>query len=179
MNRPAKLYNAKDVMESNEKHANRDPLTGEAGSHPVATGIGAAVGVTAGVAAAAAIGAASGAALGPVGAFVGAFVGGVYGGGVGHAIGEDIFPTQLAWWKNNYASRAYVMKGVDYSNYEPAYWYGIDAGARTKDTTFENLEPSIQNNWNLARGNSTLEWDDARPAVHDAFMRMRDPKSFK
>ena len=178
MSQAAKLYNAKDVMEANEKHANRDPLTGEPGSHPVATGVGTALGIGAGVAAAAAIGAASGAALGPVGAVIGAVAGGIYGGGVGHAVGEDIFPTQLSWWKENYQTRSYARPGMDFSHYEPAYWYGMNASVSNKDADFESMEPSIKNNWGLARGDSTLEWDDARDAAREAFLRVRNPKAF-
>ena len=178
-----KTVRATDVIESNESHANRDPITGEPGSHPVATTIGAAVGISAGVAAAVALGATAGTALGPVGTLVGAVVGGIFGGGVGHQIGEDIYPTQIAWWKNNYSSRPYVAKGADFSTYEPAYWYGLHAGAQTmksekNEKDFDNLEPSLRNNWNLARGDSTLEWDDARPAARDAFHRVRTNKLF-
>jgi phage tail tape-measure protein len=76
--------NKASVPDSNP--ANRDPLTGEPGSHPVGTGIGSAGGAAAG----AAIG---GAAAGPVGALVGGAVGAVAGGATGHAVGESANPT--------------------------------------------------------------------------------------
>jgi phage tail tape-measure protein len=76
--------NKTSVPDSNP--ANRDPLTGEPGSHPVGTGIGSAGGAAAG----AAIG---GAAAGPVGALVGGAVGAVAGGATGHAVGESANPT--------------------------------------------------------------------------------------
>ena len=161
-----------DTYTNNDKKANRDPITGEPGSHPVATGVGAAVGAAAGVVSAAAMGAATGAALGPLGAIAGAAAGGILGGGVGHGIGEDIYPTQLAWWKDNYSSRPYVNKGAEFSTYEPAYRHGIQAAVENRGKTFDSLEPNLSNNWNIARGDSTLEWDQARHASRDAFDRV-------
>lgn len=160
-------------IQSNIEHENRDPLTGEPGSHPVATAIGTVVGIGAGVAAAIASGAVSGAALGPVGAAIGALAGGVFGGGVGHAIGEDLHPTQIVWWKENYLSRPYVKSTHGFDAYEPAYWYGIRAHALYPEAEFDMLEPSLGNNWNAERAGSTLEWDDAVPAVRDAYERAR------
>lgn len=166
------LKEVNDNYQSNEKKANRDPITGKPGSHPVATGIGAAVGVTAGVVASAAMGAATGAAFGPVGALAGAAAGGILGGGVGHGIGEDIHPTQLAWWKENYTSRAYADPKLNFAEYEPAYRVGIDAALQNQGQDFEDLEPSLRNNWNIARGKSSLDWNDAKHASRDAFIRL-------
>jgi uncharacterized protein (TIGR02271 family) len=66
--------------------ANPDPITGEAGSHPVGTGVGAAAG---GIAAGAAVGSVAG----PVGTVVGAAVGAVAGGAAGKGVAEKIDPT--------------------------------------------------------------------------------------
>ena len=65
--------------------ANRDPLTGAPGAHPVGTGLGTAGGVGAGMA--------IGALGGPLGAGVGAVIGGVAGGLVGKEAGEAVNPT--------------------------------------------------------------------------------------
>lgn len=157
---------------ANDKKANRDPITGEPGSHPVATGIGAAVGAATGVVGAMAMGAAAGAPLGPAGAIAGAAAGGILGGGIGHGIGEDIRPTQLAWWKANYSSRPYITEGKNFDTYEPAYRYGIDTAIANKnnvDRDFNTLEPNLRNNWNIARGKSSMEWDEAKYATRDAF----------
>ena len=68
--------------------ANRDPLSGEVGSHPVGVGIGAAAGVVAG----------------PLGMAVGALVGAVAGGLAGKGVAEAIDPTaEDAYWRANYA----------------------------------------------------------------------------
>ena len=71
---------------SSEGSANRDPLTGAPGAHPIGTGVGAAAG---GVAAGAAVGSVAG----PVGTVVGAAVGAVAGGLAGKGVAESIDPT--------------------------------------------------------------------------------------
>lgn len=160
------------VEEANEKKANRDPITGQPGSHPVATGVGAAIGAAAGVASGAFMGATAGAGLGPIGAVVGAVAGGIAGGGIGHGIGEDLYPTQLAWWKESYFLRPYINKELDFDEYAPAYKVGMKAAVENKDRSFDDLEPSLRNNWNMARGKSSLTWDEAREAARDAHERM-------
>src|SRR4051794_39583484 len=98
--------------------ANRDPISGEPGAHPVGTGIGAA-------AAGAAAGAAGGAVGGPVGAVAGAVVGAVAGGLAGKGVAESIDPTvEDAYWRENYASRPYHDASTSYDEYAPAYRYG-------------------------------------------------------
>lgn len=70
-----------------QQDANRDPITGEPGSHPVGTGIGAAAG-------GAAAGAAVGTVAGPVGTGIGAAIGAVAGGLGGKAAAEHFNPTE-------------------------------------------------------------------------------------
>lgn len=64
---------------------NRDPITGEPGSHPLGTGIGSA--------GAAAAGAAIGVLGGPVGMAIGGVVGAIAGGIAGHKVAESLDPT--------------------------------------------------------------------------------------
>jgi hypothetical protein len=172
-----KARDAEDVYTSNAKKANRDPITGEPGSHPIATGVGAAAGAATGVVAAAAMGAATGAAFGPAGAITGAIAGGILGGGVGHGIGEDIYPTQLAWWNENYVTRPYVKQGAGFDEYRPAYWYGIHAYQAFPQTgDFSSIEPQLGEEWDAVRGNSTLSWDEAQLATRDAYERLHRSK---
>src|SRR5262245_14757859 len=75
--------------------ANRDPITGAPGAHPVGTGVGAAGGAAAG----AAIGAVTG---GPVGAAIGVAVGGIAGGLAGKGAAELANPTvEDDYWRVN------------------------------------------------------------------------------
>src|SRR5687768_12472056 len=95
--------------------ANRDPISGAPGSHPVGTGLGAAGGGVAG--------AAIGSFAGPIGTAVGATIGAVAGGLGGKAAGEVANPTvEDAYWAENFKNRPYAT-GATYDVYRPAYRY--------------------------------------------------------
>src|SRR5687768_10001539 len=100
---------------------NEDPITGEAGSHPVGTALGTALG---GVA----TGAAAGMVAGPIGTVVGGIIGGVAGGLVGKAVAGDIDPTvEAAYWREEYRNRPYYNSNYKFEDYEPAYRAGWEA----------------------------------------------------
>ena len=148
--------------------ANRDPITGAPGAHPVGTGLGAAAG---GMAA----GAAAGTVAGPVGTVVGAAVGAVVGGLAGKGIAEKIDPTiEEAYWRENYVSRPYVAKSYTYDDYGPAYMYGVDNYSRYQGRKFEDVESELGRDWQRAKGKSRLAWDDAKYAVKDSWHRLSD-----
>jgi hypothetical protein len=148
--------------------ANRDPITGAPGSHPVGTGLGAAAG---GMAA----GAAAGTVAGPVGTVVGAAIGAVAGGLAGKGIAEKIDPTiEEAYWRENYVSRPYVNKSYSYDDYGPAYMYGVDNYSRYQGRKFEDIESDLGRDWQRAKGKSRLAWEDAKHATKDAFHRVSD-----
>ena len=152
--------------ESSVGSANRDPLTGAMGAHPVGTGIGAALG-------GAAAGAATGTVVGPVGTVIGAAVGAIAGGLAGKGIAEAIDPTREdAYWRENYSSRPYVSKGSKYEDYGPAYLYGVDAFSKNPNRKFDDVQADLGRDWNAARGASSLDWDRARSASRDAWDRL-------
>ena len=148
--------------------ANRDPITGAAGSHPVGTGVGAIVG-------GAIAGAATGTVAGPVGTAIGAAVGALAGGLAGKTIAEQIDPTaEEAYWRDEYMNRPYSEDGVPFDSYAPAYRYGAESYARYPDRSYDDIEPTLGAGWDAARGTSTLEWDRARHATRDAWHRVSD-----
>jgi hypothetical protein len=155
-------------VNTREDLANRDPITGAPGSHPVGTGVGAAAG---GVAAGAAVGAVAG----PVGAAVGAAVGAVVGGLAGKAVAENIDPTvEDSYWRDNYRSRSYVEPAATYDEYGPAYRYGVDAYTRYPGRPFDSIEADLSRDWDTARGTSGLEWNRAKMAARDSWQRVSD-----
>jgi hypothetical protein len=161
----------------NTDDANRDPLTGAAGSHPVGTGIGAVAGAGLGAAAAAAAtGAAAGTvAGGPVGTIIGGAIGAVVGGLAGKGIAESVDPTREdAYWRENYSSRPYVESGSSYDDYGPAYGYGVNAYSQHSGRRFEDVEDDLSRDWDSSRGNSSLSWDRAKHATRDAWHRVSD-----
>src|SRR5580658_6567580 len=142
-----------------ERNSNRDPITGQPGSHPVGTGIGAA-------AAGAAAGAAGGAIAGPVGAAIGAVVGGVAGGLAGHAAAEAIDPTtEDAYWRETYNTRPYGSKEVPYDTYSPAYKYGWESRGRHPGRSFDEAEAELRAGWEKTSNSARLPWEKAKPAT--------------
>jgi hypothetical protein len=144
-------------------------------SRPVASGVGAVVGGAAGgIAGGAAAGAAVGGMTGPVGAAVGAVVGAVAGAVAGKSFAKALDPVaEDAYWRDNYPSRAYAS-GSTYEEYRPAFGYGVAAHERYPDRTFDEVEPELGRDWSSKRGSSSLEWEHAKLATHDAWQRVRD-----
>ncbi len=152
------------------KVANRDPITGTPGSHPVGTGLGAAAG---GIAGGIGAGALAGSMGGPVGTAIGAVVGAVAGGLAGKGVAEAIDPTvEEGYWRDNYASRPYVEKGASFDDYGPAYRHGVDSYTRSKGRTFEQSESDLERSWEKAKGSSSLSWDEAKDASRDSWQRV-------
>jgi hypothetical protein len=166
-----------DTVKPTTTDANRDPLTGAPGSHPVGTAAGAVVGGGLGAAAGAvATGAAAGTvAGGPVGTVIGAAIGAVVGGLAGKGIAESIDPTaEDAYWRENYSSRPYVDSGSSYDDYGPAYGYGVNSYGRHSGRRFEEVESDLSSGWDSARGSSSLTWERAKHATRDAWNRASD-----
>jgi len=149
-----------------DKDANRDPITGAPGAHPVGTGVGAAGGAAAGAAAGAAVG-------GPVGAAVGLAAGAVVGGLAGKAGGEAVNPTREdAYWRENYSSRPYFEQNLAYEDYQPAYRTGFEGYTRYRGKRFDEIEADLQRDYARVRGKSRLQWEKAKAAARDAWHRV-------
>lgn len=147
----------------------RDPITNTPGAHPVGVGAGAAGAGAAGAAIGGAVG-------GPIGAVVGAAVGAVAGGLGGKAAAEAVNPTiEDEWWRRNYAARPYASAGAPYETYRPAYQYGWQARMMHGDAEWSEIEPNLAAGWMSARGDSRLEWADAKHAAKDAWDRVGPP----
>ena len=146
--------------------ANRDPITGAPGAHPV--------GVGAGSAGAGAAGAAIGGIMGgPIGAVVGAAIGAVAGGLGGKAAAETVNPTvEDSFWRDNYITRPYAQEDKTYDHYQPAYKYGWESRMMHGGKRWTDVESDLERKWNSARGGSNLGWNDAKPAARDAWDRL-------
>jgi uncharacterized protein (TIGR02271 family) len=159
--------------QNTEHHdANRDPISGEPGAHPVGTGIGAA--------GAGAVGAAIGGVVGgPVGAVVGSVIGSVAGGLIGKGAAESVNPTEEdEYWKNNYNSRPYVEPSHNYDTYQPAYRTGYEGFTRHADTdkSFEEVEPELRSDYEKNYGATGLPWDKAKEATRDAWVKLYEER---
>lgn len=150
-----------------KKQRNEDPLSGEAGAHPVGTGLGTAIG---GVA----TGAAAGMVAGPIGAVVGGIVGGVAGGFVGKAIAEEIDPTvESAYWREQYPSQPYFHSKYGFEDYEPAYRAGWQAYDSEVVGDWKERELVARQRWENEGGHPTMTWEEAKQASRDAYTRVQ------
>jgi hypothetical protein len=162
-----KLFMAEERKTNRGTDANRDPITGTPGAHPVGTGVGAAVG-------GAAAGAAVGSVAGPVGTVAGIIGGAVIGGLAGKGIAENIDPTREdAYWRENHASQDYAGNR-SYDEYSDAYrtgYTGYDRYGR-KGQTFEESEANLRSDYEKTSTASKLGWTDARAAAFAAWHRV-------
>lgn len=145
---------------------NADPITGEAGAHPIGTGLGAAGG--------AATGAAIGSVGGPLGALVGGAVGAVVGGLAGKAAGEAVDPThEEAYWREAHNTTPYYQSEFDYDrDYGAAYRLGYETRQHHPDHRFEDVEDELRLKWEQVKGESRLKWEQAKQATRDAWNRL-------
>ena len=77
-----------------------------------------------------------------------------------------------SFWRTQYRSRPYVTYGAKVDDYLPAYRYGIDASIQFPDRSFGDIAATLERNWPLARGKSSLKWTKARLAAEDSWKRM-------
>lgn len=138
-------------------------------------GAGAGVGALGGAAAGGVVGGATAGALvggmtGPAGAAVGAAVGAVAGAVMGKKAADPAIEDK--YWRENHGTRPYARKDVEYDHYSPAYRAGVESYNRNQGRSFDEVEPELQRDWGRARGNSSLEWEHARPAARDAWDRV-------
>jgi hypothetical protein len=174
------MQTAKKVVTSNDnlKNVNDGKVTSNVSSHPIGTTLGTIGGAAVGASSAAITGAAVGLAVGPAGAAVGAAVGAVAGAMTGHIMAGQINPKEEdLYWRANYSNRPYINSGSNYTVYQPAYMYGVDSFAKHDGRSFDEIENDLGENWDSARGTSTLEWDDARHATRDAYDRLTKSNS--
>lgn len=144
--------------------ANRDPLTGTPGAHPVSVGVGAAAGGVAG--------GAVGSFGGPVGTAVGVGVGAVVGGLAGKGAAEQLDPTfEDEYWSRNYILKPYVEPGATYESYRPAYRFGWDCANRYRGKSYEEIEAALERDWRSQHEPTSLQWEKAKHAIKDAWGR--------
>lgn len=149
-----------------ETDLNRDPITGEPGSHPVGTTVGAAGGAVAGASIGAVV-------AGPVGAVVGGAIGALAGGAAGHGAAEVVNPTvEDAYWRENYSKSSYVERNRPYTDYQHAYRYGWESRTANPAKTWNQVENDLERGWDRAKGESKLAWHQAKNATKDAWHRV-------
>lgn len=164
-----------DRQPHSEPDLHPDAITGEPGSHPVGTGIGSASG--------AATGALIGMLGGPLGAGIGGVAGAIVGGLIGKGIGEAVDPTEDAYWRETHQTRDYYDDRYSYDDYEPAYRLGYTLADSEHEHrehvetisreahTYDDADAELERLYGDRRGESNLDFNEARPAIRDAYDR--------
>ncbi|MDQ3230005.1 MAG: hypothetical protein M3Q13_09830 [Pseudomonadota bacterium] len=131
--------------------------------HSIGAGTGAAAGAVTGAIAGTAVG-------GPIGTVVGGVIGAVVGSKAGDSIAEAVNPTEYSnHFQSTYQSAPYYSAGREWNDYEPAYKYGYDTYGQYRGQRFEDVEDSLERNWDSTRANSRLAWTEAKGAVKDGW----------
>jgi hypothetical protein len=150
-------------MRDKQPDANRDPITGAPGAHPIGTGVGAAAG--------GATGAAIGSVAGPAGTLVGAAVGAIAGGLAGKGVAEMVDPTvEDAYWRDAHVKQPYYATGREFDSFAPAYRTGWEGRAKYDGRTFDEVETDLENDYK--RHNGKLNWIDVKDATRNAWNRI-------
>ena len=134
---------------------NRDPVTGEPGSHPLGTAVGSLTG--------AATGAIAGVAGGALRMAVGGVIGAIAGAAVGHGIAEELDPTaENEHWEKNYKLQPYY--NVTMISTITARLIGLAMKVRVADRTFhlKELKRNLPVSGRNAKANP--DWTGTAPA---------------
>lgn len=75
-----------------------------------------------------------------------------------------------AHWRGAFRHEPYYKPDCSYDDYGPAYRVGY-TGPLRREGSFEALEPLLREDWDRVKGRSRLSWDEARPAIHAAWLR--------
>ena len=101
----------------------------------------------------------------------------VIGTGVGAGTGASAGAARVvnpaaedAHWRSAFQNETYVKSGNTYDDYAPAYKLGY-VGAGFHHGDFASAEPHLASQWESAKGNSKLTWQEAKEAVRAAWHR--------
>lgn len=162
--------NKHDIDEAKKAEAdaaNRDPITGTPGSHPVGTTVGAAVAGAAGTIVGAGL-------AGPLGAVVGATLGAAAGAAVGHNAAESANPTYVEVepaLQADFPNRTYATGRV-YDDYREAYMFGVNERHHWPHPAAwdAQTEATLRDRWAQTDTRTKLSWEQAREPVRDAWL---------
>ena len=128
-----------------------------------------------GAGSAAVAGGATGAAIGaviagPAGLAAGAVAGGALGAVLGNRAAEAADTRlDLGHFEQIHREMPYFIDGMDWSDYAPAYRYGLDTYRIRGAQPFADAEPELEQGWGRTRETSRLTWMQARSAVEHAW----------
>lgn len=87
----------------------------------------------------------------------------------------DKWQSENVYWEKTYTTRPYYKETVTYSSMAPAYRYGVTTYERYSGKPYEELsQDELRSGWEASRDNSTVTWEEAEPAFHDAYTHVHE-----
>lgn len=83
------------------------------------------------------------------------------------------FDRELQYWRSHYPESEFCRPGLAYEDYEPALKLGINVFLHGHGSSLEEQDDELSDAYYRTRGNSPLDWNEARPAAAAAWQRMR------
>lgn len=79
-----------------------------------------------------------------------------------------------AYWREHFAEKDYTDANRPFSDYRPAYRTASDLFSVFYGTgrPYDEIESHLKTHYETNRGESDVEWDEARHAVRDAWRRL-------
>lgn len=151
-----------------------DPLFRAMAAHPLGVAAGAVVGAAAGFLIASLF---AGAAATLIGAVIGVLAGATIAAGLAersdrsHAADDaSRHDASDRYFAERFEQAAYRSRDATFEDYRPAYRYGLHARTQRGVVIWDDaLERELASEWHLHRGDSKLDWDQARAGVYEAF----------
>lgn len=140
----------------------KDHVLGAGGSAVAGGAVGAAVG---------------GVIAGPPGLALGAAAGTAIAAVVGHKASEAADDSgDLGHFEQIFQSMPYYVSDMKWSDYAPAYRYGLRTHATRPEATFAQAEADLEAGWPAAKGASRLLWSEARGPVEHAWTELTETR---
>jgi uncharacterized protein (TIGR02284 family) len=90
----------------------------------------------------------------------------------------DTYPgEEMLYWKETYTGEPYYEQGRLYEDYSPAYELGW-LGYHRYGGDFEVADRALANDWDMRKGVSDLDWEQARPATRAAWQRAHNTREY-
>jgi hypothetical protein len=159
---------------STQRDGLADPLFRAMAAHPLGVAAGAIIGAVAGFGFVSLF---AGTSATLVGAVIGALAGATIAAGIAERAdrsrGSDD-PSRHDAGERYFAERFeradYRRHDATFEDYRPAYRYGLHARTQRGAVIWDDaLERELASEWHLHRGDSKLDWDQARAGVYEAF----------
>lgn len=82
------------------------------------------------------------------------------------------WPVEDAFWREHYSTRPYAIADRGYAYYRDAYRYGVETCLKHRGLSWDDhIEANLARGWLQSRGTSKATWEQAKPAVYDAWER--------